>query len=252
MRIQIIAVLCTFLFIGAFGKNARIIGGKAAKIRDFPFLVSIRFHINNIHLCGGVIISQKHVLTVAHCVQDSLSNWSSLKVFAGSSSLSAVEGTAYAVEDVKFHPNYNVILTAEDHYRNDLAIVFVIGFIQFSELQQAIPLPTADCTIGDKVTIVGWGLASVRRGVPIFSLRKDKSSILPREHCNQVFNFALYDEQICTYLKAFNSEVGDDGGPVISNGKLVGIISLRSTLFNDNYNVHSNVYQQLDFIRSVL
>lgn len=44
----------------------RIIGGKAAEEGQFPHQVSIRN--NGIHICGGSIINQQWVLTVAECI----------------------------------------------------------------------------------------------------------------------------------------------------------------------------------------
>lgn len=45
--------------------DGKIVGGKDAEIKDFPYQVSVQSF--NSHICGGSIISRRHVLTAAHC-----------------------------------------------------------------------------------------------------------------------------------------------------------------------------------------
>lgn len=49
------------------GAQSRVVGGRASQPKAWPFLVAIykdgRFH------CGGVIISEIHVLTASHCME---------------------------------------------------------------------------------------------------------------------------------------------------------------------------------------
>lgn len=49
------------------GAQSRVVGGRASQPKAWPFLVAIykdgRFH------CGGVILSEIHVLTASHCME---------------------------------------------------------------------------------------------------------------------------------------------------------------------------------------
>lgn len=57
-----------YFFIGAMAnKPSRIVGGESARIEDWPAVVVVRNILTN-ETCGGVLISHKHVLTVAHCI----------------------------------------------------------------------------------------------------------------------------------------------------------------------------------------
>jgi len=56
-----------------FGRHRhekRIIGGEDAVRHSWPFLASIRILLNgeSEHHCGGTIISDRHILTAAHCI----------------------------------------------------------------------------------------------------------------------------------------------------------------------------------------
>lgn len=46
----------------------RIVGGDLATIGQFKYQVSLQSYDE--HICGGSIISDTHILTAAHCVDD--------------------------------------------------------------------------------------------------------------------------------------------------------------------------------------
>lgn len=48
------------------GSQSRVVGGRASQPKAWPFLVII-YKDGNFH-CGGVIISQVHILTASHCM----------------------------------------------------------------------------------------------------------------------------------------------------------------------------------------
>lgn len=46
--------------------RGRIVGGSEADIRNWPFIAALM--MNNMHRCGGSLISKECVVTAAHCV----------------------------------------------------------------------------------------------------------------------------------------------------------------------------------------
>ena len=62
----------TILLFGIFCATAltqptsRILGGEEASKNGFPYACSIR--VDGAHTCGGSIISNRNILTAAHCV----------------------------------------------------------------------------------------------------------------------------------------------------------------------------------------
>lgn len=48
--------------------KTRIVGGRPADPREWPWMVAL-IRTDADHYCGGVLITDRHVLTAAHCVQ---------------------------------------------------------------------------------------------------------------------------------------------------------------------------------------
>jgi hypothetical protein len=96
---------------------ARIMGGQDAAPHSYPWMVSLaKRSLNNLHLCGGVLITRRHVLTAAHCMED----------FDGPSDLDVIAGTHYLNDKrsptpaiaITIHPQYEAEIFA-----NDVAII---------------------------------------------------------------------------------------------------------------------------------
>lgn len=68
---MLLLVICASLLSLSMGFkpmaiDGRINGGSDADIAEFPFLVSIQF--NGLHSCGGSIIDERVILTIADCI----------------------------------------------------------------------------------------------------------------------------------------------------------------------------------------
>lgn len=61
----------------------RIIGGERSEIQRWPWMASLQ--AKGMHQCGGTIISNRYLLTVAHCFDDIPSDF--FQVFLGSFNL---------------------------------------------------------------------------------------------------------------------------------------------------------------------
>lgn len=104
----------------------RIVGGVNANINEFPYQVSLRTIADNHHFCGGSIISDRHILTAAHCVFGSIRPpYRNVRVYAGSSSSKSVNGSAHLVKRIDVHPKYTG--RSESSMRNDVAVITVRG-----------------------------------------------------------------------------------------------------------------------------
>lgn len=81
-----------------------IFGGEFANIYEAPYHVMLLF--NGDYLCGGALITLRHVLTAAHCLEDKAQNPQSvLQVIAGTDNQNYGGEVRYA-SSVYIHPRY--------------------------------------------------------------------------------------------------------------------------------------------------
>lgn len=117
--------------------------------------------------CGGVIISERFVLTAAHCIDENADYVVRVRTLD-----STTWGDIYKIEDIIIHENY----TRHPYTRNDLALLKLTSNINFNENVHAIELAGEDFPkyVNLLVTALGYGADCI----------------------SEYFN-NLYDNQIC-------------------------------------------------------
>ncbi|XP_047035703.1 venom serine protease 34-like isoform X3 [Helicoverpa zea] len=211
-------------------RQLRIVGGNETGVNEYPMMVAIAdVRISEIK-CGGVIISDRYVLSAAHCINgQSVSNFALVvgehDVTIGDSSATR----AYRIEQFLIHPQFT-----ESNYDYDIAILRSASRIEFSEYVGPACLPFKFNTdfAGRKVTILGWG-TKFFGGPKSNVLLKADVDVISQSVCrNQI---QVTDRQMCTYTPGKDACQDDSGGPVLytdpATGLLfnVGIISFGSS-----------------------
>ena len=116
-----------------------IVGGEEGSITDYPWQVAL-VDSNGLGFCGGVIISDSWIVTAAHCLDPSSSEYVSAlyAIRAGSSSAYASGGNQFLINQTLTHPNYNTAFNI--NYDGDIALVEISGVFNFNESIQPIGL----------------------------------------------------------------------------------------------------------------
>ncbi|XP_037889720.1 trypsin-like isoform X2 [Glossina fuscipes] len=190
-------------------KESKIIGGTVIPINIAKYQVSVRlkalegqYGYGHGHLCGGSVITQRLVLTAAHCVTNSNLD---VPVTRSPRELTIVMGSVllyhrlpnnlqYTVQQVIQHADFNTTTLV-----NDIALLFLNGYVPWN-------WPTGQTS---KVLLAGQ--------VPIIKYT---------ECCENYGN--LPQSMLCAgYMREGGIDAcqGDSGGPLECNGQLVGIVS---------------------------
>ncbi|XP_074052091.1 brain-specific serine protease 4-like [Macrotis lagotis] len=212
----------------------RIVGGENAMEAEWPWIVSIQK--NGTHHCAGSLITNRWVVTAAHCFKESVES-SQYSILLGAWQLGKPGPRAIRVGMawVLPYPRY----TWPKSNQGDIALVRLNHSIKFSEhiLPICLPDSTVDLLPGTSCWIAGWG--SIGDGVPLpypQTLQKLKVPIISSETCSRLYwrgvgQEIITSDMLCAgYLEGKKDAcLGDSGGPLMCqvNGSwlLGGIIS---------------------------
>lgn len=212
----------------------RIIGGEITKIDEFPWMALIEYSKPNnrrgFH-CGGVLISDRYVLTAAHCcvgaikqqryVLESvrLGEWDTntdTDCDRGDCSDPALD---VPVEEIIPHENYNPNSKSQE---NDIALLRLSQSVTYTDFIKPICLPNDSVKNknfdGINLEVAGWGKTE-NVSFSNFKL-KVKVPGVATERCNSVYSrhsVTLGSGQLCAGgTKGADSCRGDSGGPLMT------------------------------------
>nr|XP_013099185.1 unnamed protein product [Stomoxys calcitrans] len=217
-------------------KESKIVGGSTISIYDANYQASLRLVSKERsrgygygHLCGGSIITQRVILTAAHCVIDGNVDPPTdrrpgeFQVVVGTASLYTKDQNTlqYNVQEIAKHTSFST-----ETLHNDIALIFINGYIPWTwPSAKAISLNTVQVPENTKCTISGWGKTETNL-IPS-TLLGASVPIISYAVCSRAYtNIPL--SMICAgYMQngGVDSCQGDSGGPMVCNGKQVGIVS---------------------------
>lgn len=143
MYFVFLTILSSFIVYSA----PTIIKGENASLRDFPWQVSIQNRDG--HICGGSIISKRHILTAAHCLTRK-----EIEVYGGG------DGNIWRVDKLGKIKN----ITSHDNWirtrkLNDIGVIEFEEDIVFSETIQPIRfISNFTITKSVKAILTGFGV----------------------------------------------------------------------------------------------
>uniref|UniRef100_A0A8C8B707 Transmembrane serine protease 9 n=1 Tax=Otus sunia TaxID=257818 RepID=A0A8C8B707_9STRI len=207
---------------------SRIVGGSEASRGEFPWQVSLRE--NNEHFCGAAILTEKWLVSAAHCFTE-FQDPAMWAAYTGTTSLRGSDSGAVKMGIARIipHPSYNT-----DTADYDVAVLELKRPVTFTKYIQPVCLPDAGhhFPASKKCLISGWGYLKEDFLVKPEFLQKATVELLDQTLCSSLYSHALTDRMMCAgYLEGkVDSCQGDSGGPLVCqepSGKffLAGIVS---------------------------
>ncbi|EZA47437.1 hypothetical protein DMN91_005410 [Ooceraea biroi] len=248
----------------------RIVGGEPATLGAWPWatVLGYRNRLNRNSpkwLCGGVLISKRHVLTAAHCVYQQNDLY---KVRIGDLDLKNDYDGATPFEDFierkTIHPRYD-----PKTITNDIAILKTTRDVPFSPTLHPVCLPVDEYNRYRNLDnsfpfVIGWG-SIYFRGPASSQLLQTQMPVRTEQDCKQAFrNFksTIIDNRVlCAgYTQGGKDSCqGDSGGPLMTPDPrtrkfyVVGVVSFGFKCAEPGFpGVYTKVTAFLDFITSQL
>lgn len=137
---------------GVRGRGNRIVGGTATKPNEYPWVVGLwRMDLGRIY-CGAALISNKHIITAAHCVNNF--DRTEMRVYLGGHNVSSDYTEIRRVKAIHQHEYFDIV-----SFDNDIAILELDRAIKFGPKVQSACLPeTQFDDYTDKLALIaGWG-----------------------------------------------------------------------------------------------
>ncbi|XP_066579294.1 tryptase beta-2 [Amia ocellicauda] len=223
-------LLFLFLLLNTFEVSSSplsrtsIVGGHNARKGEFPWQAYLKISLKNrpgyIITCGGSLISQRWVLSAAHCfdsphtLRNSVVNLGAYKL-----SNSTLGEQTLHMKRLIVHQKY-VVGKVEKGY--DIALVELSRRVSFTRYIRSVSLAQAHAADfrGWQCWATGWG--RIKENVPLpepQTLQKVKLPIIGNRSCQRLFRniYNIKPEMMCAGYKKGKKDTcqGDSGGPLV-------------------------------------
>lgn len=124
--------------------------------------------------------------------------------------------------------------------------------LSFNENMTTITIQDGPIEDGSKVTLIGWGLTSYQGSIPD-NLQFINLKTISTSDCSISHGETIRETQLCTLTKEGEGACKrDSGGPLIMDGKLIGVVSWGEPCAKGYPDVFTRVSAFSDWIATII
>ncbi|KAF4097681.1 hypothetical protein G5714_021689 [Onychostoma macrolepis] len=198
--------------------NVGIVNGRDAKPHSRPYMVSVQ--TKDHHICGGFLISDRFVMTAAHCRNIA----PVVTVVLGAHDLrkKSENSVRFTVDSYHQHPDFT-----NKSFHNDILLLKLEKNVQLNDNIKwiAIPAEEGDIEAGSVCSIAGWGLLETK-GKKSNHLMETNVTVMNNKKCESKWGKEHFSasQMMCVHGNGGSCD-GDSGGPLVCGDTAVGITS---------------------------
>ncbi|KAJ8789788.1 hypothetical protein J1605_021746 [Eschrichtius robustus] len=202
----------------AQNEGNKIIGGYRCTRHSQPWQAALLTGPCRSFLCGGSLLSERWVITAAHCARPIL------RVALGKHNMRILEVTQQVLRVIRQvpHPQYN-----SRTIDNDLMLLELERPARLGRAVKPIAMASSCASTGTSCLVSGWGtISSPIARFPNF-LQCVNINIFSNEECQRAYSGAITPGMVCAGVPQGGKDScqGDSGGPLVCDGKLQGLVS---------------------------
>ena len=193
------------------GRLPYIVGGEDAAPGAWPWQASLQYYGS--HNCGASLITNRWLVTAAHCVGYPMG---SLSVYLGAYDINSKKKGVplkYNLEKIIVHPGWEP--SSSKAFPNDIALIRVNKVVVENDFTKTIELPAQNENfVGKDCWITGWGRLWGGGSLPD-NLQELKIDVMDDSWCRNKVGYRHGPWHTCVYKRGASACNGDSGGPLV-------------------------------------